>query len=255
MGNKRLIVRCILAALLISICIPLDSIDVFQVALKNKSQTDVQYFWLNSITYGGIYGGYFISVMAALPYADSYCIEYHQGIWRYLIARSTTGKYVLRKIREVFLSSGIAACMGGILFLVGTAGRMPLFDYSRYQEIIFLPFSELLAAQAEYYFLVMLYLLFLSGGFWGCMSWCFSVFVPIRYLVYLFPFIGSFMLTRVNTLMQIPLEWRLDFWLKGRAGPLGTWNYLFWVTGTILIFVSVGGVLTNRKIKGRLSNE
>ena len=54
----------------------------------------------------GFFGGYFISVMAALPYADCYCQEYHQGMWRYLIARSTTSKYVVGKIGRVFLSGG-----------------------------------------------------------------------------------------------------------------------------------------------------
>lgn len=255
MGNKKLLKRCILPIVLISLCIPLDSIDVFWAVVKNRVEADAQYFWLHSIIYGGIFGGYFISVMSALPYADCYCQEYHQGMWRYLIARSTTSKYVVGKMGRVFLSGGFTACMGGTLFLLGTAKIMPLFDPSRYLEVTFLPFSKLLTVHSESYFLVMLYLLFLSGGFWSSMSWCFSVCIPIRYLVYLFPFIGSFMLTRVNTLIQVPPEWQLDFWLKGRSGPLEPWKYLLVITGEILIIIFLGGVLARGKIKRRLSNE
>ena len=68
MGNKKLLKRCILPIVLISLCIPLDSIDVFWAVVKNRVEADAQYFWLHSIIYGGIFGGYFISVMAALPY-------------------------------------------------------------------------------------------------------------------------------------------------------------------------------------------
>ena len=38
---------------------------------------------------------------------------------------------------RVFLSGGFTACMGGTLFLLGTAKIMPLFDPSRYLEVTY----------------------------------------------------------------------------------------------------------------------
>ncbi len=255
MESRKMVFRFLLPIVLISLCIPLDSIDVFDAVFRYGIQTDVHYFWLNSIIYGGIYGSSFINVLAALPHADSFCQDYEQGLWRYLIARGTTGRYVARKLGKVFFTSGLVACLGGGLFICGAATIMPLFDNARYIEVVFLPFCELLKECPVQYFIIMLYLLFLSGGFWSSISWCFSVYIPVRYLVYLFPFMGAFLLTRVNTLMQLPLEWRLDFMLKGRAGASDYKEYLFVVSAEILLFTFFGGVMACKKIKRRLSNE
>lgn len=74
----------------------------FYGSYKNRSNLDIHYFWMNSIIYGGIYGYYFIYILAGMPYADSFCCEYCQGIWRYLIMRMGTKKYAVRKFIIAF---------------------------------------------------------------------------------------------------------------------------------------------------------
>lgn len=254
--KKRIFMKCVLAAFLIGICIPLDSIDIFMMAVKNpKNMVDSQYFWLNSIIYGGIYGGYFISVLSALPFADSFCQEYQQGIWRYIVARTGNLRYVIRNVKSAFLYGAVTSCGGGGLFLLCTRGICNLFDKSRYIEVDFLPFSDFLLEKPELYFLAMLYLLFLTGGLWSCAGYCFSVYVPVRHLVYLFPFVASFVLTRVNTMLQIPEQWRMDFLLCGRSGPKQPLVYLILVSVIVILVVCLCAYLFNKKLKWRIENE
>ena len=66
MANRKIIIlsKCLISALFVSFCIPADSLDIFMAAIKNRSNLDIHYFWMNSIIYGGIYGYYFIYKMA-----------------------------------------------------------------------------------------------------------------------------------------------------------------------------------------------
>ncbi|MCD8023430.1 MAG: hypothetical protein LUF30_10840 [Lachnospiraceae bacterium] len=249
-------IHFLIAIVLVACCIPVDSIDVFWNVLRSVNTTlDVQYFFLNSITYGGIFGGYFISVLAALPCADIFCREYEDGIWRYLVARAGTKSYVCRKICKVFLSGGLVSCCGCGLAVAVLCRWLPLFSQTRLVEVEFLPFSGFLQERPILYFGIMLYLMFLNGGFWATASLCFSVYVPIRYLVYLFPFVASFLLTRVNALLQIPVQWRLNFLLHGRMGPASGTVYLTVVTGEVVLLVFFGFILFFRKLRWRISNE
>ncbi|MCM1499555.1 MAG: hypothetical protein NC124_13905 [Clostridium sp.] len=254
--KKKIVLNYILAVCLISVCIPLDSIDVFVAGLKNpESMVDAQYFWLNSITYAGIYGGYFISVLAALPFTDCFCQEYQQGILRYVVARMGNFRYVIRNFEKAFLYGAAASCGGGFLFLLGSSGVCDLFDEKRFVEITFLPFSGLLSESPVLYFAVMLYLLFLAGGLWSCVGYCFSVYVPVRHLVYLFPFVASFVLTRVNTILQLPEQWRIDFMLCGRSGPNDALVYLIVLSVIVLLMICFCVCLFYKKLKWRMENE
>ena len=60
---------------------------------------------------------YFIYILAGMPYADSFCCEYCQGIWRYLIMRMGTKKYAVRKFIIAFCLGGLTASGGGLLFI------------------------------------------------------------------------------------------------------------------------------------------
>lgn len=254
--KKRIWMKCMLAAFLISVCIPLDSIDIFMAGIKSpENMADSQYFWLNSIIYAGIYGGYFISVLAAFPFADCFCQEYQQGILRYIVARTGSLKYVIKNFAGAFLCGAAASCGGGFLFLTAASGICGLFDENRYVEITFLPFSGLLPENPALYFLAMLYLLFLAGGLWSCVGYCFSVYAPVRHLVYLFPFVASFTLTRVSTMLQLPEQWRMDFMLCGRSGPEDPKIYLAALSGMVLLVICLCAHLFYKKLKWRMENE
>lgn len=133
MANRKIIIlsKCLISALFVSFCIPADSLDIFMAAIKNRSNLDIHYFWMNSIIYGGIYGYYFIYILAGMPYADSFCCEYCQGIWRYLIMRMGTKKYAVRKFIIAFCLGGLTASGGGLLFITVLKSVLPLFQSGR----------------------------------------------------------------------------------------------------------------------------
>ncbi len=254
-SNRRFLIKYLTVALLVALCIPLDSMDVFNAALLNPGRVDVHYFWMNSVIYGGIYGCYFIYVLAAVPFAGFFCREYQWGSWRYLIAREGTKRYVKRRFRKAFLYGGTVTAVGGVLFLAFTLQFCPLFLETRYIEVSFLPYSIYLRDTPWVYYLIVHYLLFLSGGFWSCIACTFSVYVPIRYLVCLVPYIFNFFLIRLGVILKIPAEWRLDFWMCGRAAPTGTLWDLVWLTAVLVVILWVCRRLFYRKLKWRIANE
>lgn len=250
-----LIMNCIGVAFLISMCMPLDNIDVFLMAVRMNSKLDVHYFWMNSIIYGGIYGYYFIYILAGLSYADCFCKEYSGGIWRYLIIRKGLKRYAVGNCLKAFFVGGLTAAGGGMIFLGAMSRLLPLFMTERSVEVEFLPFSEILIRHPEIYFLIMLYLMLLSGGLWTCVSYCVSAFLPVKYFVHIVPFAGLFLLTRINSMLHIPEMWRLDFLLCGRAGPKRPVIYILLVT--LIVIAIIGGCcgLFYKKIAWRISNE
>lgn len=253
--NIRLLVKFLLAALLAAVCIPLDSMDVFHAAMLNPGRLDVHYFWMNSIIYGGIYGEYFIYVLAAIPYAGFFCWEYQSGIWRYLIARQGTKQYVKKKFWKTFFCGGVVAALGGVFFLIFTRQFCPLFLEKRYVEVLFLPYSVYLKDAPWVYFLIVHYLLFLSGGFWSCVACTFSAYVPIWYLVCFIPYIFNFLLIRLGVFLRIPAEWRLDLWMCGRSAPMKSLWSLAWLTAALAMILWVCCCLFYKKLKWRIANE
>lgn len=256
MGNNRQILLKFLPAMLIgAMCIPLDSIDVYQAAIKKPGVIDIHYFWMNSIIYGGIYGTYFFYILAAIPFADNFCREYEDGIWRYLVIREGTRQYAAKRFGYAFLWGGLTSAGSGTVFLLISRSFCPYFLKKRYVEITFLPFCELLKTEPKQYFYVMLYLLFLTGGFWSCLAYSFSAYVPVRYMVCLFPFVVSFFISRIFTILEVPAECRFDFWMRGRSGPQSIPVYLIAVTAVVLAILYMGFRVFYRKMKWRIANE
>ena len=257
MANRKIIIlsKCLISALFVSFCIPADSLDIFMAAIKNRSNLDIHYFWMNSIIYGGIYGYYFIYILAGMPYADSFCCEYCQGIWRYLIMRMGTKKYAVRKFIIAICLGGLTASGGGLLFITVLKSVLPLFQSGRAIEVTFLPCSEILIKNPEKYFLIMLYIMLLAGGMWTTISVCISAYCPVNYFVHLIPFIGIFLLTRFNSMLHLPDKWRLDFWLCGRAGLEQPYVYILLLTVSVTVLTSICCWLFYKKVKWRVLNE
>ncbi|MCI6768499.1 hypothetical protein [Porcincola intestinalis] len=251
---KRVLV-CLLASILCAACIPLDSIDVYCSVLQNPGSSDLQYFWLNSIIYGGIYGAYFLFILSAWPFSDRFCREYQNGIWRYLIARAGRRRYVYRCFVAAFTGGGLVAAAGGLIFLIVSSSFCPFFRERRYIEVTMFPYTSFLKSDPSIYFLIMLYLLFLTSGLQTCIALTFSAYVPLRYLVCLVPYISMFFLSRANALLAIPEKWRLNFWMSARSGPFGVWGNLILTTGVIALILIMCCYLFDRRLKWRIAHE
>lgn len=247
--------RTVLAILLTACCILVDSIDLAPRLFEKNSPMDAHYFWFHSITYAGIYGKYFIAVLAAAVFAGDFCRQYRQGIWRYVIARMGVYSYTLEKYVCCFLSGGLTAAGGGLLYLVTAGSYVPLFNRARYIEIEFLPYAHILDEYPVMYFGIGLYLLFLSGGFWACAGYTLSVYLPLNYSVYAAPFLFMFVLTRMYNIFGISDDWRLDYWLCGRSAPLKNEESLLVITIAVLGLCCIFGKIFSWKLSRRLEYE
>ena len=256
MVNEKVFLKLLIGIILTCFCIPIDSIDIFISSfINNQVLTDVHYYWFNSLIFAGVYGSSFICILSTVVYSDMFCREYDSGIWRYVIVRTGKLKYVVQGFLKAFFGGGITLCGGGLLFLLMTCPIFPVFDVNRYGEISILPFSHILKTSPGLYFLIMLFLLFLTGGLWSCVSFCFSVYVPVKKMVYLFPFIVRFIMGRIMVIFKIPNEWRFDFMLCGRSGPQNELAYIAIVMIGVLLVVLFCGCLFYKKVKWRIENE
>lgn len=90
---------------------------------------------------------------------------------------------------------------------------------------------------------------------WTAVSYCFSIYAPIRYVVYSFPFVATFSLTRLNAMAGIPDEVRLDFLLWGRGGPEDVVTYILLVVGIVMAVLLICSAAALKKLRWRLENE
>ena len=257
MVNKSTVFKWIMAAILVSACIPLDSIDIYLGAWKNSMEIDAHYFWFNSIIFAGTFGTFFIGALVSYPLSDLFCREYKGGFWRYTAQRLGKRRYVLSGTLKCFAAGATSALAGGILFLVGCRFLLqsPLFDTHRFVEIEFLPFAGILNENPTLYFALALYLLAVSCGMWAVVGYCFSFYVPENYLIYILPFVISFMVTRVCQTLGVPQSLRPDFILRGRAGPKGDITCLAAATLIVAAVCTFSACAAYRKLKWRLENE
>lgn len=237
MCSRALInIRMFIGIICVALCIGIDSVDLLPKLFQKDSALDVHYFWFNAITYGGIYGKYFLAVIVTLPYSGDFCIEYMQGVWRYILMKSGRKCYAFTKYVACFISGGGVAAAGGSLFIMLASGNLELFLERRYVEIQMIPFAELLMESPKKYFAIALYLIFLSGGLWSCIGYTISCYFPFKYAVHISPFLIAFIITRINVIFNIPNRLRIDYWYIGRTLPLDG-KYGIFVVSVVTIFI------------------
>ena len=256
MVNKRILLKLFASACLITFCFMLDNIDVYWSAIKGEIFVDVQYFWLNSVIYGGIFGGYFICILASYPYAGVFIDEYKQGIWKYVIKRYGIRRYVWSNVSKSFVCGSLSALIGGVFFVGGTSIKCSLFDSNRLVEVTgWLPFSHFLEVKPILYFIFSLFLLAVHGGILSMLTYMCSCYYPVKQFIYISPFIISFVVGRVNAITNIDSQFRIDYILCGRSGAENNIIYIFSVIIIWFLLYCICYILSYIKIRRRLENE
>lgn len=214
----------IIAVLGIVICFCFDNMGDLKNSFYNPniyskdSTTCVHYFFFNAFSFGGVFVDYFACMLSALPFAANYSNEYLGGIRIYKITRCGRKTYARSKMIVAALSGGAVMVLGGSLFVLILATYLPLVTPNKLLESQWIPYYSALATGNGFsYFVIVLYIMFLSGWLWASVGMCVSAFMPNPYVAVCAPMIIDFLFVEIGRLTKLPYGIRFDVMLKARG--------------------------------------
>ena len=218
-----------------------------------ESGISVLYFFFNSFSFGGVFSGYFSTIMAAVPFSANYCHEVDGGISIYKIARCGRPCYVRSKFLVASVLGGLTLSIGGLIFILVLASYLPLTTPDQVFELSWLPFSGLLTDGKELlYFASVLYISFLGGALWASIGLCASAFIPNAYVAICSPFICRFILVQIGRMLRLPYEFRLDLLLEARVTAYSDSITLLMITSAVLVLIFLCGYLFSKRVERRI---
>ncbi len=251
--------RFLFAILGVTVCLCFDSLDTLKMTVNNpliyqeNSSICVLYFYFNAVSFGGVFSNYFMTILAAIPFAASYSIEQNSRFFYYKISRCKRTDYYISKIGVAALYGGMATLLGSLLFILALSTYMPLVTPAKLLEMTPLPYYDaLVVGNGKLYFAIVLFLAFLSGALWGSTGMCASAFIPNPYVAVCSPFIIKFFLVELGRLLKLPAGIRLDLILNARGSLVSDSITLMiatiWVISIILIYYRVFSHRVERRL-------
>ena len=241
------------------LCIVLDTVQDMRFALLGPreivAQTGycIQYFYFHSLVFGGVFCGYLLSILAAIPYAASYSRELQWRVMLYALPRSGRKNYYRSKLLVTVLSGGLAVSLGLLCIFLLLGLRLPITNEMNLFELQDMPYAGYLTIHGGLpYLAIVAYLLFLQGMLWAGFGLCLSAFLPNPYLAICSPMMLQFTLVELGRLLHLPMEHRLDLLLCGRAALGSDEQTLCLLTLLVLISVIVFSLVFSWRCERRL---
>lgn len=254
--KRALSIPLLEAVILVMLCLALDSWGDLNFIITSPKKIDVCYYYFNSVSFGGTYSGYLLPMLAALPFAASYCMEERSNMINFIIARSDKRRYCLSKLLVSAVSGGLALALGSFLFILLLSFRLPLITDAKLLEMTGFPLYNLLAkGTGVWYFAAAIYLAFLRGFLCASTAIAVSSYFTNKYVTIASPFILSFLLVRAYNLLRVPGNFRLDYWLKERAGFGSDSENLLVTSAVVLAIAAICGYVFMRRVRRRIEYE
>lgn len=253
-GNitKMITIKLLFVILAVAFCICLDTWNQIPFLWQTeRGNLTVYYYIFNSFTYGGQYVPYVIPVLSTLIGTTEYCVEHICDMEKFIVARlESRSAYAIVKIITSLLGAVFVVVGGMSLFIVVAYMFQPLYSDDFNMEVVGLPYSSFLINNKEItYFIIILYLAALSTILWNMIALLCSAYFQNKYITIISPMLFSYFLNRVLNLLQIPLEYRLDYWLYARYNCGGDAHTLVYVTIAVIAISCFCGILFVKKLK------
>lgn len=253
-GNlkKNITIKLLFVVLAVAFCICLDTWNQLPFLWKGeRGSLTVYYYIFNSFTYGGQYVPYIIPVLSTLIGTTEYCMEHVCEMEGFIVARlESRSAYAIVKI-IISLVGAVFVVVGGMsLFIAIAYTFQPLYSTEFDMEASGFPyFSFLIRNQGIGYFLIILYLAALSTILWNMIALLCSAYFHNKYITITSPILFSYFLNRVLTMLQIPAEYRLDYWLYARYNCGDDVSTLLYTTIAVVGISCFCGILFVKKVK------
>lgn len=213
----------------------------------------VLYYFFNAFSFGGVFSEYFAAIMAAIPFAATYCQETDGGMSIYKISRCGKNAYARSKFLVASMLGGMTLFLGGLIFILALQIYLPLVTPEQIFETSWVPFSGVLTIENGWpYFAFVLYISFLGGAFWASVGLCASAYFPSRYVAICAPFIFRFILTQIGRLLNLPDGLRLEILLCAAGKIYSDAITLVAITAAILVLIFLCYCLFAKRIERRL---
>lgn len=222
----------------------------------DSSPICIMYYVFNSLSFGGVFTGYFSATMAAIPFSTNYCSELSDGVSIYKISRCGQRAYVRSKFLVATVLGGLTLFLGGLLFMLLLGISLPIVTPAKILESQWIPFFRALTiGNGAPYLAIVLYLSFLSGALWGSIGLWISAYFPSSYVAVCAPFIFRFLLVQVGRLLNLPDGLRLDRLLVARGTIYSDTVTIIVTTAAVLTIIFLCYRMFMRRIERRIWDE
>lgn len=253
-ARRALHVGWIIAILGVGFSICFDSWNDLLRSLENGVGS-IHYIFQNS-SIGGVCRSYFLPVFSTVPFACSFCREYKDRIFPFIVAREGRKKYCVAKFILSVVSGGLVVAIGtgGLILLLSC--KLPVSD-GAYQEALMADKFHFWVAihRPVAYGFIEIISGFLRGMIWSGVALCVSAYIPDAFVVTISPYLLSFCVVQVYRLLKVPDIYRLDKLMTGNTiirSSFFTLGICAVATGAILCLL---GILFYKRVRKRMEEE
>lgn len=218
---KRAInISTVIAIIGVMFCICFDSWNDLIGAIQSGNTVWCVYYFTSNSAFGGMCRKYILPVFAALPFAASFCEERNNKAVAYIVSRAGMRRYGAVKYMVNVLMGGLVVTFGTVLLILFL--RMRFQMTSDYYEASVAGTADLfhkwLAVRYPIrYCMTEAALGFMRGMIWAGASMFVSLYLRDRFVITMFPFLGSYVIVRISQMLSLDASWRFDQILIGRT--------------------------------------
>ena len=235
-------------------CICFDSWNDLISAMQSGNTVWCVYYFMSNSAFGGMCRNYILPVFAALPFAASFCEERNSRIVAYIASREGMRRYGTVKYIVNILTGGLVVAFGTVLLILFLRIRLQMTSdyYEASVESAADLFHKWLAVYyPDRYCMTEAALGFMRGMIWAGASMFVSLYLRDRFVITMFPFLGSCVIIRVSQIISLDADWRFDQILIGRTviRDSGYTVMVAAIVSGILVFL-MGVCFTEKLVKG-----
>ena len=210
----------ILAVIGVMFCICFDSWNDLVSAMQSGNPVWCVYYFISNSAFGGMCGNYILPVFAALPFAASLCEERSSKAVAYIASREGMRRYGAVKYIVNILIGGLVVASGTVLLMLFLRIRLQMTSdyYGASAESAADLFHKWLAVHYPVLYCVTEAALgFMRGMLWAGASLLVSLYIRDKFVITMFPFLGSYVIVKASQIASLDANWRFDQILIGRT--------------------------------------
>lgn len=242
----------IIAVIGAAFCICFDSWNDLIGAIQNRKTSLCVYYFMENSAFGGMCRNYILPVFAVLPFATSFCDERNGQAAAYIASREGMRRYSAVKYVVNAIIGGLAVAFGTVLLILLLRTGLPMTSSDfRTSGVADVFHSWIAIHHPLQYCLTEAALGFMRGMIWASAALTVSLYITDKFVITMFPFLGSYVITRVSQLLMIDNNFRFDMILIGRT-VIRNSGYTVMVAAVIsgILVLIIGCIFSKKMMKG-----
>lgn len=242
----------ILAMIGVAFCLCFDSWNELIHAMKSRDSSLCVYYFMENSAFGGMCRTYILPIFATLPFAASFCEERKSKAVAFIASREGMQRYSAVKYIVNAIIGGLTVALGTALFIMLLRTKLQMTsDYYETAAVADVFHKWLAINHPFWYCLAELALGFMRGMLWASVAMFVSLYMEDKFVITMFPFLGSYVIVRASQLLLIDNNCRFDFILIGRTVIKNSGYTLIIAAIISAVLVSIiGYIFTKKMVRG-----